>query len=385
MTNIAARSIGAPPIHWSEFLPGLCSQFAESAEAADDKREFVAINLAQLKHAGLLAAAAPSELGGGGCGQTELGEMLRLVARSCGSTALTLSMHMHLVAALGWRWRRDPAATGPLLTRVVQERLQLVSTGGSDWIDGSGSAEPAKGGYLVTGRKMFASGAPSGDLLMTSAVLEGPDASRTVLHFPLPLDAEGVRLVDSWRTLGMRGTGSWDVEFSGIFVAEDQITTRRPAGRWHPAIHLVTKMSFPLIYSVYLGIAEAARDRAVEIAAKRHGNTDLEHVIGELETQLASARLAIDEMIRLSDHCEPGADTTNRMMMCRTLAERGVIGAVDLAMEAAGGAGFYCRAGLERLFRDIQAARYHPLQNRAQARFAGRHALGRDVDGGDRG
>jgi len=49
-------------------------------------------------------------------------------------------------------------------------------------------------------------------------------------------------------------------------------------------------------------------------------------------------------------------------------------------MEAAGGAGFYRKTGLERIFRDVQAARYHPLQEKAQARLAGRLALGLDID-----
>jgi acyl-CoA dehydrogenase len=54
---------------------------------------------------------------------------------------------------------------------------------------------------------------------------------------------------------------------------------------------------------------------------------------------------------------------------------------VEKAMEVAGGAGFYRSAGLERLFRDVQAARYHPLQEKAQLRFTGRLALGLDLDG----
>jgi alkylation response protein AidB-like acyl-CoA dehydrogenase len=49
-------------------------------------------------------------------------------------------------------------------------------------------------------------------------------------------------------------------------------------------------------------------------------------------------------------------------------------------MELAGGAGFYRAAGLERRFRDIQAARYHPLQPGSQARFAGAMALGLPVE-----
>ena len=49
-------------------------------------------------------------------------------------------------------------------------------------------------------------------------------------------------------------------------------------------------------------------------------------------------------------------------------------------MEVAGGAGFYRGAGLERRFRDIQAARYHPLQEGPQAEYAGSMALGLPID-----
>ena len=51
------------------------------------------------------------------------------------------------------------------------------------------------------------------------------------------------------------------------------------------------------------------------------------------------------------------------------------------ALDVAGGAGFFSRAGLERRFRDLQAARYHPLQDRQQQLYAGRFALGADIDG----
>ena len=50
------------------------------------------------------------------------------------------------------------------------------------------------------------------------------------------------------------------------------------------------------------------------------------------------------------------------------------------AMEVAGGVGFYRSAGLERKFRDIQAARYHPLQSGPQAEYAGAMALGLPVE-----
>jgi alkylation response protein AidB-like acyl-CoA dehydrogenase len=68
-------------------------------------------------------------------------------------------------------------------------------------------------------------------------------------------------------------------------------------------------------------------------------------------------------------------------MICRTLIAQNAIKCVERAMEVAGGASFYRDAGLERAFRDIQAARFHPLQEKHQIRYSGRLALGLDIDG----
>ena len=72
----------------------------------------------------------------------------------------------------------------------------------------------------------------------------------------------------------------------------------------------------------------------------------------------------------------PSAETVNEVMIGRTLVARHAINAVELAMELAGGASFYRKTGLERRFRDIQGARFHPLQAGPQARYAGAVALG---------
>lgn len=76
----------------------------------------------------------------------------------------------------------------------------------------------------------------------------------------------------------------------------------------------------------------------------------------------------------------PGAVTTNRIMSGRALAARAVLATVDTALELAGGAGLYRDAGLERRFRDAQGARFHPLQAGAQLEYAGRMALGLNID-----
>ena len=365
---------------WQESLEAIAPELRARAGEHDENDAFVLANMERLKAEGFFKAGVPEPLGGGGLGPRELGDMLRRLAHDCGSTALALSMHTHLVAGLAWRWGRDPDAVSPILKRIAAEDLVLISSGGSDWLNGSGTAEPVEGGYLVSARKVFASGVPYGDLMMTMAILEEDDGTRTVLHFPLPLKGPGVSTIDSWRTLGMRGTASLDVTIDKVFVPEKAVSVRRPAGRWHPSMHLVTKVAIPLIYSVYLGIAEGARNLVLELLERRPATIDTEYIVGEMMTELAAVRIAVNDMLDAAENAEPGAETSNRVMACRTVAARAAIRAVEKAMEAAGGAGFYRKTGLERLFRDIQAARYHPLQEKAQARFAGRLALGLDID-----
>ncbi|WP_337185829.1 acyl-CoA dehydrogenase family protein [Phenylobacterium sp.] len=375
-------NVKAEAVDWVRRAEDLGPQIAARAADADAADAFVADNLALLKAEGFHAAAVPAELGGGGASHAELSAVLRTLARHCGSTALAFAMHTHAAALPAWRWRRTPEAVEGLLRRIVAEKLTLVSSGGSDWLDGSCRAVPADGGFRVNGRKVFASGCQQGDLLVTMAVQDGPEGP-TVLHMAIPMKAEGVEVLDTWRTLGMRGTGSHDLELTDVFVPEAAVTVRRPAGKWHPLMHMVTLIAFPLIYSAYVGLAEAARDKAVELTlARSRGRAPVDTVaaLGEAETHLAAARLALADMVACAATDEPGPAATNRIMTGRVLAARSAIATVERALAAAGGAGFYRANGLERIWRDVQAARYHPLQEPTQARLAGRLALGLDID-----
>jgi alkylation response protein AidB-like acyl-CoA dehydrogenase len=355
--------------------------FEQRAMEASDEDKFVADNFALLKASGLIEAGVPTELGGGGAGVDELAAMLRTLGYHCGSTALAFSMHTHQVAIPAWRWTHQKAtAAEPLLRRIATERIQLVSSGGSDWISGSGKAEKVDGGYRITARKVFSSGSPTGDLLMTSAVLESESEPPMVLHFGVPMSSPHVKVLDTWRTLGMRGTGSHDVLIDGHVVPEAAVAARRIAGEWHPLFHIIATMAFPLVYSVYLGVAESARDIAIGLAKRKPPNHHTIELAGRMETELAAARLAQESMLAAVRLNAPSAETVNQVMIGRQLVARHAIAAVDLAMELAGGAGFYRSAGLERRFRDIQAARYHPLQSGPQAQYAGAMALGLPVD-----
>ncbi len=380
MTSMAKLNIAPKTSSLLDIAQDLGPLFAKRAEASNDDDTYVAENMADLKAAGLMEAGVPHELGGGGASVDDLAAMLRTIAHHCGSTGLAFSMHTHQVAIPAWRWTHQKALpVEPLLKRVAAERLQLLSSGGSDWIGGSGKAEKVEGGYRITGRKVFTSGAPSGDLLVTGALLDTPEGPM-VLHFAVPMTSPQVTVLETWRTLGMRGTGSQDVMIDGHIVSEAAVALKRKAGEWHPLFHIIATIAFPLVYSVYLGVAESARDIAIEHARRKGPGRHTVELAGRMETELAGARIALESMLAAVRLNAPSAATVNHVMIGRTLAERHAIAAVEFAMEVAGGVGFYRSAGLERRFRDIQAARFHPLQSGPQAEFAGSLALGLPVE-----
>ena len=278
----------------SEIARELGPIFARRASEAADEDRFVADNFATLKASGLVEAGVPAELGGGGADVDELAAMLRTLACHCGSTALAFSMHTHQVAIPAWRWtHQKAAAVEPLLKRIATERILLLSSGGSDWIAGSGKAEKVEGGYRINARKIFTSGAPTGDILMTGAILdtaEGP----MVLHFGVPMNSPHVKVLDTWRTLGMRATGSHDVLIEGHVVPEAAVAVRRKAGEWHPLFHIIATIAFPLVYAVYVGVAEGARDLAIELAKRKQPNRHTVDLAGRMDTELTGARLALE-------------------------------------------------------------------------------------------
>jgi alkylation response protein AidB-like acyl-CoA dehydrogenase len=367
--------------NWLDVADRLGPVFAQRIEQLDDTDSFVAENFADLKKARAFSACVPAEFGGGGASHAELAEFLRRLAFYCGSTALALSMHSHVVAAAVWRWRNDGAPLEPLLRKIAAQELTMVSSGGADWLESSGTAEPVEGGFRIRGRKPFASGSPAGDILMTSAVFNDPKAGPTVLHFPVPLKGEGVSSAQTWRCLGMRATGSDDIVLDGVFVPEGAVSIRRPKGKWHRLYHVIVLIALPMIYPVYVGIAEAARQIALAEATGRRKDTAVEVAAGEMETELTAARIALQRMLDLAAREQPSPEVTNEVLMARTLVARSAIRTVELAMELASGRAFYRRTGLERRFRDVQAARYHPLQLPAQRLYSGRMALGVDIDG----
>jgi alkylation response protein AidB-like acyl-CoA dehydrogenase len=113
---------------WVKVIHTLGEEFASRAETHDESDTFVRDNYMALKERRVFSAAIPEELGGGGASHREISDMLRTLAQYCGSTALALSMHQHLIAAAVWKYRRGQGGEA-MLKSVAEKQLVLVSTG----------------------------------------------------------------------------------------------------------------------------------------------------------------------------------------------------------------------------------------------------------------
>ena len=354
-------------------------RFAEGAAERDAGDVFVADHYDVLKQHKVFSALVPAELGGGGVSHSAMCRFLRQLAHYCPSTALALSMHQHLVAAAVYNHRNGKPGQ-KLLEKVAASEVVLISTGANDWLESSGLATRADGGFRINARKPFGSGSPKGGVLMTSAPFEDPKEGWQVLHFAVPFNAPGVSLANDWQTLGMRATGSQTIILENVFVPDDAIALRRPRGKFHPAWNVILTVAMPLIMSVYIGVAEAAAEIATDLARKRQSDPVVPYLLGELANELTKVQLAADDMVRVANDFDVAMslDVTSSMLVRKTIVAEGVLATVEKALEVAGGAGFYRKAGLERLLRDAHGAQFHPLPAKRQHRFTGRIALGLD-------
>jgi acyl-CoA dehydrogenase len=364
------------PTQWVELADEIGTTLRPDVAESDRTGEISRAAFDRLRHDGITAALVPPEFGGGGASHADMGEILRTLAHHDPSTAVTLSMHSHLVAAQVWRQRHGIDAE-KVLRKVGEDRAVLISTGASDWVSSNGTATKVDGGFRVTARKSPASGCEIGQVFVTSIRWSDAPDGPQVLHCSVPASAEGVSIDVTWDTLGLRATGSHTVVFDDVFVPEASISLIRPADVWHPVWNTVMGCAMPLIMAAYLGIADAAAALAVSAAEGR----DAPHVfqqLGEMTNRHLTAQDAVTAMFADSENLQfANTDAlSSRILSRKSVAAAAIIDTVQLAAEVVGGAAFSRGNDMERLLRDAHGVVYHPLPLAKQTQFTGRVALG---------
>jgi alkylation response protein AidB-like acyl-CoA dehydrogenase len=232
-------------------------------------------------------ATVPARYGGAGASYADYVRVSEEVGRYCGATALTFNMHNatmlwcgeiadHLDMTPGERERHEVTRTemyrqvveeGKIHSQPFSEGLAPGATAGV-----STRAVPVDGGWLVTGRKIFASLSGAADYYNVTCQCPGEEEIRLL---GVPADAEGVQIVDDWDPLGMRGTVSRTLLMQDVFVP--QRNEWMPAGAYNQAALRYPWMFLSLTPS-YLGLTGGILDVTAQ------------YLRGELPGQVAGAR-----------------------------------------------------------------------------------------------
>jgi alkylation response protein AidB-like acyl-CoA dehydrogenase len=368
----------------------LADEFSERAARYDEEEAFPFDNYTRLRETGYTIMTIPEELGGLGATLLERIKAQERLAQGCGATALAINMHFNALGLLIdlWRKLRD-AKIENALRQIAQGRL--ICGGSASEPDNAipvlrprATARRVAGGWLVNGRKIFGTQSIALDLYFSEATWVDSPQGETIITFVVPpRDTPGLVFKDDWHTMGMRATASRSAELKDAFVPETAVMLQRKTFTRGGITELFLRAPFT-IGAPYLGIAIAARNFVVEFMRDRPRyplKTPMSHLpsvytkVGEMDVLIEGARAVLWKAAAEADTDEP-ASWARKSVAARMITMENSVRVVDLALRAVGGASYFKRLPLERYFRDVRAALYHPLDSDETLEFLGKSAFG---------
>ncbi len=341
-----------------------------------------------LHESGYLALTVPEEYGGRGADPLEVALAQERLARGSGAVALGAAMHLALLARLA-ESRPWPEEVFARVCREVVEEGALINAAASEPALGSPSrgglpattATRVADGWRLDGRKTWTSLAPGLRYATVSTAIHEEGAELRRASFLVPMATLGVRVEETWDNLGMRASGSHDVVLDGAVVPDDALLPPEGGATKGDPRAWVT-----LTGAVYLGVAGAARDYAIQYARERRPSA-LPGPIAELQT--IQHRVAAIELLLLQARAvlfgtaeawlaNPEAHDALAWQIAagKHLATNNAIAVTDLALRVVGAAGLARSQPLERYFRDVRAGLGHPPADDAALTQIGKAALG---------
>jgi alkylation response protein AidB-like acyl-CoA dehydrogenase len=342
------------------------------AEEIDKGRRLPAQLVAALRDSGLLRGGAPREVDGP--------ELPAGVALSCAEEVARGDMSAG--------WCVSIAITSSLLIAYLPESSRDELFGGGRGVAAGvwapqGRATRVPGGVTVSGRWAFCSGITHADVLFAGCVLD--DAPAVVA-----LPTEQLQILDTWHTLGLRGTGSHDAVAESVFVPDDRVVSifdgpaiDRPLYRFPPFGFFAA-----CITAAAMGNARHAIDNFVELAAVKKSASSsrtlgervpVQTAVAAAESDLEAARALYYQAIETAWQAgQDGPVPVETRMRLRLAATHGVRTAADVVrtmFDLAGGSAIYDGSPLQRRFRDAFTGTAHFQVNEASRELPGRLLL----------
>ncbi len=343
--------------------------------------------VAALRGSGLLRGGAPVEVAGAELSPSVALRCAEEVARGDASAGWCVSIAM----------------TSSLLAAYLPSGAREELFGGGRGIAAGvwaprGTARPVDGGLVVSGRWAFCSGITHADLLFAGCFVDtaaGPSGERPVPSV-LALPKEDLEILDTWHTLGLRGTGSHDAVAQDVFVPGARVFSLFDGPVLNRPLYRFPIFGFFAlsIAAAALGNARAAIDALVELAADKVGlgssrtlaeRSGTQAAVAAAEASLSGARAfyyaTIDAAWRAAQLDEPvPVALRNDLRLAATHAVRTSAEVACAMYDLAGGSAIYDRSPLQRHFRDAHTATAHFQVNAASRELPGRILLGQPAD-----
>ena len=345
-----------------------------------------------LHDAGLFRIVQPKRVGGSELDYVSLLDCAEMLGRADASVAwnfANLASHHWMLGMFDQRAQDE----------VWDKDVNVLIA--SSFIFPAGRARKVAGGYRLRGNWPFSSGVASCEWNMLASVVSSDDEADGIEYRIFLVHKGDYEIVDTWNAVGLRGTGSNDVEVKDAFVAEpmtvavnDLAGGPTPGSAANPnALYALPVFSlFPYVLSgVALGNAQACLDDYVDIARYRVSTYNRAKLSDMQSTQIkiaeASAKIDAARLIMRSACIEAMADARQGYIpdvAAKTKSRRDGAFSVNLCTEAvsmlfaaSGARGLFTTGVLQRQFRDAHAINSHLAFNfDAAGTNYGRVALG---------
>jgi len=350
------------------------ARFAPRAARYDRDATFPFENYADLREAGFLKLCVPKKYGGAGADLLTYCIVAAEIGRHCGSTALTYNMHVCSTLWTGAlaedldmtaEQRAEHESYRTLHFQRIVEQGKLYAQPFSEGSAAAAGKAPfgtlaakVDGGWVVNGKKIFASLSGAADFYGTLCTEDKPDRSmRDTLYLAIPADAEGFSIVGDWDPLGMRGTVSRTLVMKDVFVPDGgQLMPRglyfQAASRWP---HMFATLS-----PTYMGIAQAAYDFTVQYLrgevpgtppVKRRMYPTKQIAVAEMRIKLEQTRALFLRSVSEAK-VDPSKDERLRCYAAHYTIMENANDLCRLAIRTCGGQSMLRSLPLERMYRD---------------------------------
>jgi 3-hydroxy-9,10-secoandrosta-1,3,5(10)-triene-9,17-dione monooxygenase len=362
---------------YSEMLErahALIPKLRERAATTEEMRRLPPETERELHDAGLFRILQPKRVGGSELDYVALVDFADVIALADASVAWNLAN----LASHHWMLGMFDERAQDLIWKDNVNALIA-----SSFVFPAGRATRVAGGYTLSGRWPFSSGVDSSTWNMLAGIVSSDDDAEGVEYRVFLLKQDDYKIIDTWNSTGLKGTGSSDVEAKNVFVSDymtlavkDVSGGATPGSIVNPGplYALPVFALFPFVLSgAALGNAQACLDDYVEIARHR-ASTYNRAKLGDLQTtqikvaeasakidaaRLIMRRTCIDAMEDARRGDVPNLAEKTRYRRDGAYAVNLCTEAVSLLFSASGARGLYTTGALQRQFRDAHAINAH--------------------------